>query len=156
MNLNIVKDRTKSIFRCPTERVKKSKWKLETKNTENKFNDNSLNKNDEDADSIDLDKELLGISSSQWKLDKHSYKQSQSKCNEDMYLSPGNGKKSSPYSRKITENTDITKADSINKLSESSSKLVSRIKVKGFELESLPSSQLFNTKSDEQEEIKIK
>ena len=103
-----------------------------------------------------MDKELLGISSSQWKVDKHSNKKDSSKWNEDMFLSPSGGKRISPYSRKVTENTDITKADSMNKLSESSSKLVSRIKVKGFELESLPSSHLFNSKSNEREDSKSK
>lgn len=71
-------------------------------------------------------------------------------------MSPSTGKKQSSLSRKVTENTDFTKADSTNKMSESSRKLVPRIRVKGFELESLPSSQLFNSKSDEQEETKTK
>ena len=54
-----------------------------------------------------------------------------------------------PFSRKITENTEQTKAESINKISDKDSRFSkSKIKFGMFELESFPSGNILQTKSE--------
>lgn len=129
----------------------KSEKRLEEYVGRDKSDDGSSHRNDEEFDSIDLDKELLGTKSSQWRNDKLSLKMSnQAKAAEEAYLSPNN--RMSPFSRKVTNNTDNTKEESMIKVSDLSNKMILAIKLKGYDLDSLPSSHFFATKSDDQDE----
>jgi hypothetical protein len=97
----------------------------------------------EDYASIDLDKELLGTKSTKfvWNTDRGK---------NEHYLSPSTNIKNSPLVRKVTGNTDITKADSVTKMSEKGVKGGSKPN-KMFDLESFPSGNIFLTKSEDQE-----
>lgn len=93
--------------------------------------------NNDNYESIDLDKELLGTKLTKFKHNEilHPQKDYQ----EDCYLSPNIQWKESIYSRKITGITDNTKADSVLKNNGNILKKVSKLKEpKGFDLESFP------------------
>lgn len=119
----------------------------------------SLDRDEEDFDSIDLDKELMDTQTTKFQQDKQKDMSSE-QATKHVFLSPGfkvfvilrsylTLQKLTPFSRKITENTDNTKAESVHKISDKDSKhSKSRIKFGIFELESLPSGKIFQTKSD--------
>lgn len=64
-------------------------------------------------DFIDLDRELLGT-----QYDESNAKKKSEETKDNYYLNVDTNRASSPYSRKVTDNTEFTKADSCIKLSE--------------------------------------
>ncbi|CAI2376760.1 unnamed protein product [Moneuplotes crassus] len=144
-------------LRCPTERMKREGPKLEVgkfKEYNNAGNPNKEETNNADYSSIDLDQELLGTSYSKSKPE-NGKRNNYCEGKGDAYLSPNINRKDSMYSRKITGATENTKADSVFKRSEVSNKQIKRGKLQlGFEIESMQSSNMFVTKSEEDEEQK--
>lgn len=138
------------IFRCPTERVKKRNENLRAKTSSKNLQKTESKREDDEYDTLDLDKELLGTKSSKWKPDNLK-PAIQVKNGDEMYLSPSANLKNPSLARLITGNTDNTKADSINKLSEYSIHRKSKVFGQGSELESFPSGNMFMTKSDDQD-----
>lgn len=149
----------RAVIRCPTERMPRGGYNLElAKLGEIKNTDIETSQNNEGEEpnyqSIDLDKELLGTSYSKSRQDKDGVKM-RGHIMEDPYLSPDVHRKDSLYSRKITGVTENTKADSALRRSEIGSRQNRRNKIaQGFDLESLHSCKMFNTKSSEEAKAK--
>jgi len=78
-------------------------------------------------------------------------KSSEKEAKDNIYLNVDSNQKGSPYSRKVTENTDFTKADSAHKSNENSKQSNSKIGIQKYDIESFPNANIFATKYEDQE-----